>query len=107
MKKPFLNNKTALLAFLVPLFLATISYHCVFVSDAGRGAQGYSIEYPKLPTEKVLELEKDKRWTDTSAWGVHALVVGLPVGLLSLLAFAGSNWIRSALNRREKSDDVV
>jgi hypothetical protein len=84
MKKVFAKKKLLLLSFLIPFALATAGYHLVYVSDAGRGAQGYSIEYPNIPVEQALKLEKNKRWLEADKWLVHMLIFGAPAGFLGL-----------------------
>jgi hypothetical protein len=94
MKKAFLSKKIALFAFLIPFALATVGYHCIFVSDAGRGAQGYHIKYPNLQAEQALELEENNRWQNWSAWGIHALIFGVPAGLLGLAVASAIQAVR-------------
>lgn len=84
MKQVFAKTKLLLLSFLMPFMLATVAYHMVYVSDAGRGAQGYSIEYPNIPVEQALKLEKNKRWLEADKWLVHMLIFGAPAGFFGL-----------------------
>lgn len=67
---------------------------------------GIDQKYPNIPIKKAVEMEEDSRWHDASAWGVHALVIGIPVGLLSLAITSGLCWM-VVLIRRGKVDDVA
>ena len=111
MKKAFLSKKIALFAFLIPFVLATVGYHCVYVCDASARSQWIgtlNIDiHDKAAIDKAVEQEENRRWSDGSAWGVHALVLGLPAGLLSLVIVFGSSWAYSMLTRRQKVDDSV
>lgn len=104
MKKLSANKTLLLLSFLIPFGLATAGYHLVYVCDSGVRSMGLDQKYPNVPIKKAVELEEANRWRDASAWGVHALVMGLPVGLVSLvMSVAGY----SIFSRRGKADDVA
>jgi hypothetical protein len=105
MKQVFAKKKLLLLSFLIPFALATAGYHLVYVCDAGVRGQWIDENSKNMPVEKALELEEERRWHDAPAWGVHALVVGLPVGLLSLLISTSLYWL--IVTRRGKADDVA
>jgi hypothetical protein len=104
MTKAFPNRKILLLSFLFPFVLATAGYHLVYVCDAGVRSMGLDQRYPNVPISKAVELEEENRWKDTAAWGVHALVIGLPVGLFCLGISATANWFFS---RRGKAGDAA
>ncbi len=59
----------------------------------------------KAAMDKALEQEENRRWSNGSAWGVHAILLGLPAGLLSLLAFSTGVWGWSKFTRRGKADE--
>jgi hypothetical protein len=63
--------------------------------------------HDKVALDKATEEEENRRLNDGRAWGVHALVVGLPAGLFSLLIVSVSAWVWSLLTRRGKADDSV
>lgn len=111
MKKAFLSKKIALFAFLIPFVLATVGYHCVYVCDASVRGQWMDTSKvdinDKAAIVKATDEEENRRWGDGSAWGVHALVLGLPAGLLSLVIVLGSSWAWSILTHRGKADDSV
>jgi hypothetical protein len=95
MKKIFANKKLLLLSFLIPFALATLGYHFVFICDASvRGGQAYSMRYPDIPIEKAVELEENKRWRDWGAWGIHALIFGVPTGLIGLAVVSAIQVVR-------------
>ncbi len=62
---------------------------------------GIDQKYPNIPIKKAVEMEEDSRWHDASAWGIHALLIGVPIGLLSLLASTGIYLLIA--NRRGKA----
>ncbi len=65
---------------------------------------GLDQKYPNVPIKRAVELEEESRWKDASAWGIHALVIGLPVSLVCLFIASGCCWIFS---RRGKADDAA
>lgn len=66
---------------------------------------GIDQKYPNIPIKKAVEMEEDSRWHDASAWGIHALVIGIPVGLLSLLTSTSICFL--IITRRGKAGDVA
>ena len=95
MAKASLNLKTIVLSFTIPFAIATAGYHSVYVSDAGRGAQGYSMQYPNVPVAKAIQLEENKRWQELDKWLIHMLIFGLPAGLLSVSLVLAAQAIRN------------
>lgn len=106
------KKKLLLLTFLIPFVLATVAYHFVYICDTRVRGQWMAISSTvdrndRAALDKAAEEEEDRRWKNLPAWGVHALVLGLPAGLFSLLIVSGSTWAWSMLTRREKADDSV
>lgn len=107
----FNRKKSIFLAFAIPFVLATVGYHCVYVGDASFRGQWIDTSKvdinDKTAIEKATVEEENRRWRDGSAWGIHALVLGLPAGLLSLLIVLGSSWAWSTITHPGKADDSV
>lgn len=93
-----------LLSFFIPFFIATIGYHFVYVSDSGVRSMGLDQQYPGIPTEKAVEMEEHRRLQDVSAWGVHAVVMGLPAGLLVSILVATARLSIRLIRSRTRDD---
>jgi hypothetical protein len=111
MNKVFAKKKLLLFSCLIPFVLATVAYHYVFVCDASVRSQWIDTSKvdinDKAAIDKAVEQEENRRWNNGPAWGVHALVIGLPVGLFSLLIISGSALVWSMLTRRGKAGDSL
>ena len=94
-----------LLSFFIPFIIATVGYHFVYVCDAGiRGGQAYDTYYPNIPIEKAVEMEEESRWRDIDAWGLHAVVLGLPAGFFMLAVTAVARFSIRLIRSQTKDD---
>lgn len=111
MRKVFAKKKLLLLSFLIPFVLATVGYHFVYICDTrvrGQWVDSSKVDiHDKVALDKAADEEEDRRLKDLPAWGVHALLLGLPAGLFSLLIVSVCAFAWSMLTRREKADDSV
>ena len=90
------SKKTALLAFFVPLVLATVTYQFIWVEDARVRSQWMN------NSSLTLEQEQDRRWKDSSTWLIHALVIGCPTGLVMMILVCGAVSTVDYLSSRNK-----
>jgi hypothetical protein len=78
------TKRTFFLSFVIPFVLATCLYQFVWVEDAKVRTQW------STASSLTLEQEQSRRWGDSATWFIHALVIGVPAGLLSVTIICGS-----------------